>query len=490
MQNFGKNVAAIIRSRIFFGVVISLFVLQAGWLAISARYPMAFDESYHVGIIKLYTHQLSPLFMSQPDGPAPFGALTRDPSYLYHWLLSFPYRLLSIWFNNQVLVVVLLRLLNVALFAAGLVLFRKVLLKTRASPTIVHLTILFFTLVPVVPLLAAHVNYDNLLMLLVPLSLLLTLQFHDRLVQRKLCSLPLLLNIFSLNLLGSLVKFAYLPILTANVLCILYLVWKHGKPRRKQWRKLTRVKKYPAVILCLVSIILFVQMYGVNIVRYHNIIPQCGQVLSVERCKAYPPWARNYDAKAHKVPDTGNPVAFVGGWLYGMFYRSFFAINGSGLVATYDNKPPLPILSAAAIAVFGFGSFFAFRYRQQIVGSDPALSILLFVCLVYLVSLLGRNYHDYAQLGQLVAINGRYLVLIMLPVLLAIGLAFQYHLRQHTQGLLVVVVFLAFLQGGGALSYIYDSNIHWYRSDSHFIQQTNLDLHDRLKPFILGWPDT
>jgi hypothetical protein len=474
---------------------VAFFVLQAGWLAMSARYPMAFDEGYHVGIIKLYADQWSPLLTKQPPGPAPYGALTVDPSYLYHYLMSFPYRVLTNYNITPMHVIVLLRLINVALFAAGLLLLRQVLLRTKASAAMVHTTILFFTMVPVVPLLAAHVNYDNLLFLLVALSLYIALKFREQLQRKRQSNAGLMLHVASFCMLASLVKFAYLPIFAAIAAYLLYILVKFvGSPRkvwrsfRKNWATLTWVNKTVALSVFAISLGLFTQRYVVNIIRYQNFAPQCGQVLSVERCMAYGPWARNYRFAQAKTESTGNPVEFLAGWTYGMFIRSFFAINGPGGPATYDNKPPLPVMSIMAVAVFGFGIVLAVRNRALLFARDPALACLLFVSAVYVAVLIGKLYHSYVHLGALLAINGRYLVLVMPLLMLVIGMAYQQFLPKKRQALMVLVIFMLFLQGGGILSYVHYSNRHWYRSDSKFILQTNQNIQKAIKPFIINWP--
>ena len=132
-----------LRSPTFFTAIMVLFLIEAVWIALSAAYPMVFDENTQFGIIQLHAQQWSPIFTHQPAHAGFAGALTRDPSYLYHYLLSFPYRLLSAITTSQMVQVVGLRLINVAFFATGLVLFRRLLLKTKVSPAIVNVTILF-----------------------------------------------------------------------------------------------------------------------------------------------------------------------------------------------------------------------------------------------------------------------------------------------------------------------------------------------------------
>jgi hypothetical protein len=496
MKNLAKKLKMFVGTKLFFSLVIVFFVLQAGWLAVSARYPMAFDEGFHVGIIKLYSEQWNPIQIEQPPGPAPYGSLATDPSYLYHYAMSFSYRILSSRIANQMTVIVLLRLINVGMFTVALLLFRSVLLRARASPAIVHVTLLFFTLVPVVPLVAAHVNYDNLTILLVALDLLITLKFKDQLEKKRESNAGLILHLASFGMLACLVKFVFLPIFLAIALYIFYMLVHYiGSPRkvwvsfRKNWRKLTITNRAIALSLFILSLALFLQRYAVNTVKYHNLIPQCGQVLSVEQCEAYGPWARNYHYAQSKTGSSGNPAIFLGTWFFGMFYRSFFAINGPGGPSTYDNKPPLPLLTVVAVGIFVFGLYLVVRYRGKLFKNNPALKFLLFVSFTYVAALMGRNYNDYLHLGQMVAINGRYLILIILPVMLTIALAYQQFLKKHHKAALLVIVFLLFLQGGGAISYIYDSNRNWYRTDNQPVIQANQKIQKAIKPFILNWPN-
>jgi hypothetical protein len=111
---------ALIGSPGFFWGVLALLVLQAAWLACTGRYPMAFDEDFHLGIIRLYAHHISPFWNAQPPGADKFGAVFRDPSYLYQYLMSFPYRLISVFTADQTIQVLWLRAINIGLFKPAL----------------------------------------------------------------------------------------------------------------------------------------------------------------------------------------------------------------------------------------------------------------------------------------------------------------------------------------------------------------------------------
>src|SRR5438270_10470354 len=95
--------------RKFFWFILAFLILQAAWIALSGRYPMAFDEDFHLGIIKLYAHHISPIWNGQPENADVFGAVARDPSYLYQYFMSFPYRLLSVLTESQTAIIIILR---------------------------------------------------------------------------------------------------------------------------------------------------------------------------------------------------------------------------------------------------------------------------------------------------------------------------------------------------------------------------------------------
>src|SRR5687768_2867626 len=104
----------ILRRNKFFYVVVFIFCLQALWIAFSNRYPMAFDEEYHFGLIKLYAEHGLPVWSGQPAGADSFGAVHRDPSYIFHYVFSFIYKFIRLFTDNQAFSILSLRLINIA----------------------------------------------------------------------------------------------------------------------------------------------------------------------------------------------------------------------------------------------------------------------------------------------------------------------------------------------------------------------------------------
>jgi hypothetical protein len=259
IKSYEQRLLSLISSNRFFKAIIGLLVLESAWIALSSVYPMAFDENFHFGIIRLYASHISPFWSSQPSNANVFGAVNRDPSYLYQYLMSFAYRFLTLFTKDQNIIVIVFRFIDIALFSWGVWLYRKLLLKTGASKAIVNSALLIFVLIPVTPLLAAQINYDDLLLPVTALALIMTINYSDKL-KKKDIDLTSLSWLICLLLLGSLVKYAFLPI---SLACTLYLLFrikqnfglktKLIKAISKSWKKLTTASRALIVVAVIIS---------------------------------------------------------------------------------------------------------------------------------------------------------------------------------------------------------------------------------------------
>lgn len=498
MKHIDTLLARLVRtmaSSTFFWGVLCLLVVQAAWIALTSHYPMAFDEDFHLGIIRIYAHHLNPFLNGQPAGADMFGALARDPSYLYHYLFSFPYRLIAAVTHDQTIQVIVLRFMNIGLFASGLILFRRLLSKLGAPSGVIHGCLLFFVLIPVVPLLAAQINYDNLFIPAVTLNLLLAQRFASRFRQDQVDLTALLWLIIAVAL-TSLVKYAFLPILVAIVIYLLIVILKTRNQSNMSWRQLIAsgwqqanyLRLSVLTILLLVSVGLWSQRYMVNLVHYHTPIPDCSKVLTIKQCSAYGPWIRDYNFAINKVDEEHNPFVFIEDWFYGMWLRLYFTVDGPATL--YQTRGPLPVpgLSAIAIVVGGLILFIT-DFRKVMRRYDRTVALLFMTTsALYLATLFFDNYRAYVRTGQPVAINGRYL-LPFIPLMLVLGtLAGRELLAKSPRlaGLLVATVFITQLWGGGVLTYILRSNDAWYWPSSA-AHTSNRVVQQALQPVTPGY---
>lgn len=496
-KTYMKQISSLLSRKYFFWAIMALFILEAAWIALSGTYPMAFDEDFHLGVIRIYAHHISPFLASQPAGADSLGAVARDPSYLYQWLMSFPYRLITSVTHNFTVQVIFLRAINIAVFAWALVLYRRVLLRIDASKALANAVLAVFVLIPVTPLLAAQINYDSLFLVASAAALLLTLDIYQELATYKRLNMSRSLQLLIVCSLGCLVKFAFLPIAAA---CVLFLLWQIARTFRS-WRKILlnigfgltlieRRVRWLLLIGVVLSVGLFAQRYAVNAVRYHQPLPDCDAVLSVEQCKSYGPWARDYYRSQTKPVDaTRSPLVFTADWFYGMWLRLFFAVDGPA--TDFQTRGPLIIPGVSAI-VFAVATAVAAGLKGPQLWrkyKSPVTALFAAVIVLYIASLWLQEYKAFLHTGVAVAINGRYLFPVLPIIFLYGALAWRELLGKSRLKLAVAgVAIVSLLWGGGALTYILRSNDTWYWPHS-VLRGANHSLQNALGPITPGYKD-
>lgn len=491
---FAQKIISILASKWFFYGVIALFILQSLWFVFSAQYPMAFDENFHFGLIQVYGQQWGPFITEAPEGTGALGALTREPSYLFSYLMSFPYRIATFLTANQEVQIILLRLINVALFTGGLFAFRKLLVRTGASYALIHFSILAFTLIPIVPFLAAHINYDNLLFLLVPYVLMTALTFADGLRKNTFLVQPFL-AFTALCFITSVVKYPFLPIAAAIIIYLFGVAfWRKHKDDvvatfrsiPQNFKKISTPIKILLIGSTLLGGALFAERYGVNYAQYGSLVPDCADVVDFEHCSQYGPWMRNYNIKQN-APEYVEPNLpfYAVNWYYDMMYRLFFAIN-----ADYYTERPLylPFVTGHFIALSGI--FLVLLFARRLIVKYKGLLLFGVITVIYTGTLFSRGYSTYLSTTEFLALNGRYFIPIMLLIFILIGLAYKelFDMTQQRAAAWKVgfaaVTFFFLLQGGGVLTYILRSNADWHRQDSTVIYM-NETAKELLEPVIL-----
>ncbi len=466
----------------FFAGTIILLIVQALWLALTAAYPLPFDEYYHFGIIKVYAEQWSPFITQQPPEASLFGDITRTPSYLFHYLMSFPYRVLDSIFPTDTGVIISLRVLNIGLFAFGLVLFRKLLLSMRVPKKIAHLALFIIVCLPITPFLAAHINYDNLLFALTPVVLWLTY----RQVTKQRPSISLLVLLLTTGALTSLVKETFLPIYLICLLYVAAILIYRNKQRLAGllWQDFHRralLVRCGLVLMLLFSVGMFVERYGVNQVRYGGYNAECSVVQPVTVCEQYAPWYRNQQNKLNKpaTPLYGNFFSYTQHWV-SKVQRGYFAIFSHTPTAVVSDKEPFgPIVARpllplpVTIASIGvFLGFLAVLLQIKPLLRQPAYRFSIVVILFYGVVVLLFNYRQYLDLGAAQAIQARYLIpLLPLAIVLMIqAVSWSVPSRLQYKGIVLSVFMALFIYGSGISGWLIRSDSLWYWQNQTVIQ--------------------
>lgn len=489
MTRIYRILAQLFASRAFFVAIIVFFTLQALWFVFSAVYPMAFDEDFHFGIIQIYANQWSPFLMRHPEGGDAFGAVARDPSYLFHYLMSFPYRLVAHFTDSQTTQVIVLRCMNVAMFVYALFVFRRVLQRITHSNAFTNVALAILTLVPIIPQLAAHVNYDNLLMILVGWACLLVTDIHRQFNVGWLEYKPIIL-LLTVCLTASIVKYAFLPMFIGIVIFVLYDAYRNfanrrvfGEAAKKGWDAVQSSSRVWLLVGLVAAGGLFFQRFGVNMISYHTPIPSCEKVISEAQCSAYGPWYRDHLLGKTKSEVVANPVKYTYSWVKGLWWRLFFAVNSSH--REYTNYPPLPLPSRAAL-VLAAGMFVLTIVFARRIFKQPLVLFCGIVIIVYCLVLWLENFAMYRETGQPVAINGRYLI-PALPLMAIVGwrtFTIAFKNMPKIRPFLAATVLLCFLHGGGVMTFIMRSDETWYWQNKTAISM-NQTAQRILDPFII-----
>lgn len=472
----------------FYIAVLVIFVLESAWIAFSALYPQAFDENFHFGLIQIYSHHWLPFLSGQPANADAYGAVARDPSYFYHYIMSFPYRFLALFTHSQAALVIALRLIDVAFFTVGLVLFRRLLRRVGLSRSLSNVTLLLFILIPIVPIVAAQVNYDDLLFPLTAWVCLQTFNVIDETRRRRPSAISLL-GLLTTSLFACLVKYAFLPMLLSIVLVLGVITYKtyggnfrgFGKALVHSFNAASTWAKTGLSVLCLVAIGLLVQREGVNLITYHSVVPDCSRILSMQQCSAYSPWfvdyQRHQQVLAGTTPASENLVVYTAQWFYWMWYRLFFAVNGAA--SNFNTLPPLALPSVAAALIGVAGLIAVIKWRGRLLYHNPYLLFLLTLCVVYSASLFAKGYATYRYTAVLENMNGRYLLPILLPIAAIVGLALSMSLRRSTTKKVaaLAIVLLLFLEGGGLVTFLVRSDETWYWANPTVVKVNNKARH-------------
>lgn len=488
---------SVLASGWFFAVTIVALLLQSLWIVITAIYPLPFDEYFHLGIIKIYASQWSPIINAQTPDASILGDVTRQPSYLYHYIFSFPHRFLSLFSNDQTFMIISLRIINVGMVCLAVVLFRRLLISWGLSKRLVHFVLMIFVLTPIVPFLAAHINYDNLILVLAPLLFM----FATRLIKNSQHLAVNLIYLITFGMAASLVKVYFLPIFAVTFIYILIVLSKrHGTKilgvLKSSWENTRKGGGFIfLVLLFLVVSVLFVERTGINLAKYKTVEPDCAQVQAEEVCSQYMPWQRNKNNELNKPIDLvyGNIVSYGQHWVSKMT-RGYFAIfshTPTKVVSPAEPfgpivlRPIMPIPISLGSVVFASGGLLIIIESKKIWRSRY-LRYSMILCSSYLAILFVFNYMSYQSIGAAQAIQARYTYPILILIFTLIAVAFNYAIKsRQLKVTLAFVVLLLYLQGGGILGYLIRSDYDWYWQDNNVIQ-INQSIQGILKRVIIN----
>ncbi len=476
----------IFSSRSFFWFTVIFFFLQASWVASSFLFPMVLDERYHLGVINFFASHPSPFVTSQSLSNDQLGNLAYGNASLYHYLMSFPYRVITSLTHHIYIQIVSMRILNIVFVCVGLYIFEKLFTENGIKRVYANLTIFFYSLIPLVSMLAATISYDNMLFPLAAAVLLL----GCRIIKSNRLMLLLCLQFISLGLLGCLVKFTFLPIFTAAVIYIIYEKRKTISFKNIRYKlKFQSVQKskqvyYPWIILLILCSTLFFSRYVVSFVKYGSPIPDCKQVLTYERCLSSPVYKSIQDqvATKHKrLPLTIPDYALQ--WTQTV--TSQFEANGSFTTNnTIESGKRLPIEAfLQMLSIFAGTTVLIYMWRTM--KKPKTWSFLIIISITLVLTTFVFNLSSYYLANTDLNTQGRYLLSII-PIVMGMALVSISRLLKNHQSAKVVLVYAVIImssQGGGIIKHIVTSNSTWFWQYP-VIVNTNEKARDFLRPIV------
>lgn len=483
------KIVAALGSRWMLAAIIGLFVLQSLWIAFSFRYPMIYDESFHVPMVQIFSHEIDPFISDQPRSYDTYGDLEYTSSILYHYVLSWPYRFLELFTQYEPYLVVALRVINIVIAAAGLYLFARLFAKVKIKQTHINAGLLVFTLLPIVPFVAAHVSYDNPLFLLTAAYLI----FAVKIIQSKNIIWSDIAWLATLGCLAALIKFTFLPIFAASVIYLIVLMFRrHGKKFfEKIWASILKTPR-TTLIVTSVALVITVGLFSVTYIRplvqFGTPTPSCTVTMSEDRCmtgrKGYL-IKRQQDAQATKESRPAlNFSDYTKKW-----FDNMLSYTPSTLGSTVPNDVVVgaPVINTIKSLVF-FGFFLGLGvllYSWRSLKKNSSWYFLLFTSVVLFVAVFYTNMSNYYSTHQFFANQPRYLLSVAPIVVTMIVVATAYALRNFRWVKIgfFIGALLLFTQGGGVTTHILRSEDNWYWQDNRVIE-ANHKAKALLRPIV------
>lgn len=485
MRNIYTRCLQVLSSKYFLHFVVFVFIIQSLWIAFSIAYPLVYDEAFHFPVIEIYGKQLSPFIFNQPEAYDIYGNLTYNSGSLFHYLLSFPFRIISVFTEEFMWRVISLRIINIAFVAVGLYLFSSLFKKIGIRQIYTNIALLLFVLIPLVPFVAATINYDNLLF---PVAALYFIQSVELLKSRKIKFTNLAL-IISLGSLASVIKVAFLPMFALTFIYFFVILVKRHKKLLlvevfKSAKKTTRSVFIIVAAFTLISISLFSVRYIYAFVQFGTPMPTCQQVTEKRRCIQYSDsliqkyTETKYDRKLKPFPEYA-----LQWYSNNLEYTNRAVAVGQGWG---DYQRPLPIFNILFFVLTITGSVAViYVWRTMRKPKDGSWQFLMYSAIGLTLITFIFNYDLYLKLHYPFAIQPRYLLIVVpiIMVFMILAVSNILHRYRYIKLPLLLTVLLLFTQGGGITTYIVRSQDFWFW-DRKKVINTNQELREVLKPLV------
>lgn len=435
-----------IASSWFLRLTFAWFIIQAVYFAITTRYGLPPDENYHLSYIQLFADNSPSPFLSGQGDYFILREAVRNPFFLYHYLLSFPYLI----FKDLLEPTLVLRLINVGLGIASLYIIKKLAELIKVTPFVRNITIFMLSNTLMFVFLFGSVNYDNLFIFLSIAGVYVLL-----LIRRNLSAKRLLVFV-AIILAGLLVKINFLPIAFILSMIAAFILIRSRvnivDRLRKSFAKDRRLNIFLSLTILTLGI-LFTHRYVANAVRYQTFAPECQQVQTLDYCRKSALFVRN-----EQVFGDGRKDAPKGLLSYSVEWSRLMMQRTYGVYA-HEKMSPNRFVASGIILVLIVGVISFIRLWRR---NDTSINILLLVTSFYMLALFAENFRTYKSSGILqLAVHGRY-AFAVLPFVYLILTNYTFKLlRNNVVRVLFVILLLALFALSSLPTYLRKSSPEW-----------------------------
>lgn len=459
-----EKIRRAIASDYFFYGVLAVAALQGLWYALTVRVGM-YDEGRHLGFTLQYTERLNPFMTTQPTNWDFLGLASRDGSYMFFYLMSFPARLLQLFTENQMVIAIGLRLISLAIFLTGIFVYRKVLLEIGATKALASLSLLIFILIPMIAPMGGVFTYDNALFLSSGVLFLL----GARIIKKRAVDSHLLLWFSIVGFFGSVIKYQFIAVFAPALVFIVVdqILKNKGKFftrfKRSFFQDHNRLAIAGMISLVILSLGLFIERPVYNFLSYGALQPRCEHVIEMNRCMVNDVTRRDAQAIATKLPsfEPMSPINYaLKFWIPSMAYTLAIVIAPATV---------LPITELIIYSLLFVGVVIILICLRNFL-KIPINRFVLVVILIYTLGLFYVNYSEYITTSKPFAMNGRYFlpILPLFVFFVLVGTKNLIGYKYHNIGLsvLLITIVLLMFQGGGIGTAILKIPENYYWPDS------------------------
>lgn len=416
------NTSKIPLNKILLGLLIAYFVVFGLLMVHTSGQP---DQGPHY----YFSQRFSETWGIPEEEPNNRFIVTGQP-YLYYWINGAAYKIFKMIFpESQIESALIFRLISVFYAVWTVIYTYKLTSKVTGNPYAGILSAFFLSNTLMFVFVSGGISYDNLMNLAAVAAIYHLVKIYNKDDFVKNTALTGIWVII-----GSLAKDQYL-LLTS----IIFVAWLYFSIRNLRKTSLNFNKKNIILILIfIVFLALFLNLYGKNLLVYNRITPSCSQIKKSEVCRTYDYRYDYYEPLNFRRllfirDDLPNPINYaITFWIPKMFESIW------GILSHVTFVPRLSVSLHGILILWSCISFFYYAKNKNT--SSILLSIIL---LTYCSYVFLWNYKNELEFSfQHFVITGRYLLPILSTLLTLMTYSF---LKIHSSLLKKITLALAII---------------------------------------------